>query len=65
MPYTMADFRRDLAKEMLKDMTPQERMKGLTTEQILATLPVTEIERYLACLKNGGAPKKDDSIPQQ
>jgi hypothetical protein len=51
MPYTMADFRRDFAKEMLEEMTPQERLKGLTAEQLLESLPAEEIERFLALLK--------------
>jgi len=30
MPYTMEDFRRDYAKEHLKDLTPDERLEGLS-----------------------------------
>jgi hypothetical protein len=36
MPYTMADFRRDFARECLKDLTPEERLeavKALTPEE--------------------------------
>jgi hypothetical protein len=60
MPYTMADFRRDFVKELLKDLTPEERLEGLPAEEILKALPpeerlkglpAEEIERYLKRLK--------------
>ena len=47
MPYTMADFRRDLAREHLHELTPEERLAGLPPEQILAALPPEQIEAYL------------------
>jgi hypothetical protein len=34
MPYTMEDFRRDYVKEHLKDLTPDERLEGLSPEDI-------------------------------
>jgi hypothetical protein len=44
MPYTMADFKRDFTKEFLKKLTPEERLEGLSPE---------EIERFLKKLKTG------------
>ena len=34
MPYTMKDFRRDCAKEILPDLTVEERLEGLSPEEI-------------------------------
>ncbi len=39
MPYTMEDFRRDYVKEHLKDLSPEERLEGLTPEELLARVP--------------------------
>jgi hypothetical protein len=64
MPYTMADFRRDLAKELLEEMTPQERLKGLTLEQLLEGLSAADIERLRAILNAREQPKKDDPSAQ-
>lgn len=38
MSYTMADFRRDYTKEHLKDLTPEERLEGLSPQEIRAVL---------------------------
>src|SRR5207244_2430906 len=35
MPYTMADYRRDVAREHLHELTVEERLAGLRLEQIL------------------------------
>lgn len=35
MPYTMEDFRRDYVKEHLKDLTVEEILEGMSTEDIL------------------------------
>jgi hypothetical protein len=42
VPYTMADFRRDYVKEHLRDLTPEERLAGLSPEQLLAGLSPEE-----------------------
>ncbi len=34
MPYTMADYERELAQEVLKSLTPKERLQGLKPEEI-------------------------------
>ena len=56
MPYTMEDFERDVAEEvmrkltpeqLLKKLSPEQRLEGLSSEQILARIPLDEIERYL------------------
>ena len=51
MPYTMEDFKRDFLKEhlheFLKEMTPQQRLEGLSPEELLETLPTETIERFL------------------
>ena len=67
MAYTMADFRRDYAKEHFKDLTPEERrevlqrltaeeqqetLQNLTPEQRLAGLSAEEIAAYLKKLKS-------------
>lgn len=41
VPYTMADFKRDFIKENLDVLSPEERLKGMSRE---------EIARYLAKL---------------
>lgn len=38
MPYTMEDFRRDYVKEHLKDLRLDERLEGLSPEQLLAEM---------------------------
>jgi hypothetical protein len=42
MPYTMEDFRRDYVKEHLQQLSPEERLEGLSVE---------EIENYLRKLR--------------
>ena len=42
MPYTMEQFRKEYIKAHLGDLDPEERLKGLTAE---------EIEAYLKNLK--------------
>jgi hypothetical protein len=56
MPYTMEDFRRDYVKEHLSQWTPEERLAGLSVEEILERLPPEEIENYLKRRKNSSAP---------
>jgi hypothetical protein len=48
MPYTIEDFRRDYAKEHLKDLSLEERLEGLS---------VQEIEQYLERRKDRAAPQ--------
>jgi hypothetical protein len=47
MSYTFDDFRRDYAREMLKKMPPEERLRGLLPEERLAGLPPEELARRL------------------
>jgi hypothetical protein len=47
VPYTMDDFKRDFLKEHLKDLTPQERIAGLSPEELLQAVPTEVIERIL------------------
>jgi len=47
MPYTMEDFEREVAEKVLKKLTPQQRLEGLSPEELLSHLPVAEIESYL------------------
>ncbi len=47
MPYTIEDFRREIAREVLPQMTPAERVAGMSPEQILDQLPPEQIEAYL------------------
>jgi hypothetical protein len=55
MSYTMADYRRDTAKEYFKELTPEEQrelLRGLTPEQRLAGLSAEEIAVYLKKLQS-------------
>jgi hypothetical protein len=61
MPYTMEDFERDAAQEVLAKMTPEQLLAGLSPEQVLAGIPLEVIENYLA--KKRAAQAKD--APQQ
>jgi hypothetical protein len=50
MPYTMADFRRDVAKKQFAKLTPEERedvLKALPPEERLAGLSAEQIRKYL------------------
>jgi hypothetical protein len=38
MPYTMEDFEREAAENLLKKMTPEQRLQGLPPEELLAHL---------------------------
>jgi hypothetical protein len=42
MPYTMEDFRRDYVKEHLKDLTPEERLEGLSADELVRRLSPDE-----------------------
>ena len=42
MSYTFQDFRRDLARETLPELTPEERLRGLPPEERLRGLPPEE-----------------------
>jgi hypothetical protein len=48
MPYTMEDFKRDVAREHLHELTAEERLAGLRAEQV---------EAYLKRLRNRPAKK--------
>ncbi|MCS7044974.1 MAG: hypothetical protein NZO58_01330 [Gemmataceae bacterium] len=60
MPYTMDDFRKEVALEVLDQLTPEERLRGLAPEERLRGLAPEErlrgltaeqIERYLRTLQ--------------
>lgn len=58
MPYTLQDFKRELVRENLTELTPAERLAGLSTEEILKQLPAEEIEAYLKGLGKKPTPPK-------
>jgi hypothetical protein len=47
MPYTMEDFRRDVARKYINELTAEERLAGLPPEERLAGLSDDEIEAIL------------------
>jgi len=60
MSYTMEKFRKDYVKAHLRDLDPEDRLKGLEAEEILSRfgaedrlkgLEAEEIEAYLNKLK--------------
>jgi hypothetical protein len=66
MPYTMEDYKRDSARELLKGLTPEQLLqaltpeqllKGLPPEQLLSLLPFAEVEKYVN--KHKGAQDKN------
>ena len=57
----MEDFRRDFAKEHLKDLTPEERrelFKDLSLQERLEGLSTEEIENYLQRRKQEATSRK-------
>jgi hypothetical protein len=59
MPYTMTDFKRDLTRQTLQNMTAEERLaflEKLSPEERLAGLSAEQIEAYLK--KRTATPKK-------
>jgi len=47
MSYTFDDFRRDVARKMLPELLPEERLRGLPPEERLRGLPPEERLRGL------------------
>ena len=47
MPYTMEDFRREVACEHLAELTAEERLVGLPAEEVLVHYTEDQIEAYL------------------
>ena len=45
MPYTMEDYQRDVARRYLDQLPPEERLKGLSIDEILRRFPADEILR--------------------
>lgn len=75
MPYTMKDFRRDLALEYLERLTLEERLQlaglpaeklveRLSPEQRLAGLPLEEIDTYRRGLRRG-SPASRKKMPKR
>ena len=48
MPYTMEDFKHDVALEHLSELTTEERLQGLSIEEILQGLSIEEILKTLS-----------------
>jgi hypothetical protein len=70
MPYTMADFQREYAKEHFKDLTPAERreaLQGLSPEERLEALGLSpeatpeEIAKFLRKMKSDRSASKGKS----
>ena len=70
MSYTMTDFKRDLAKELLEELTPEELLQEVPPEKLLRRLPpevrmkgltAEEIRAYLKKLEAGESPAADES----
>jgi hypothetical protein len=60
MSYTMEDFKRDFFKEHLAKLTPREReevLQSLPTEERLAGLSAEQIRKYLENLTAGRSAK--------
>jgi hypothetical protein len=51
MPYTMADFEREVEQKVLNKASPEKLLAHLTIEQRLAGLSPDELENYLKKLK--------------
>ena len=47
MPYTMEDFEREVEEEFLQKLTPEQRLQGLSVEQVLSQVPLAEMEDFL------------------
>ncbi len=58
MPYTMEDFKHDVALEHLSSLSPEERLQGLSVERRLQGMSIEELEAYLEQLK--ATSKKSD-----
>jgi hypothetical protein len=48
MPYTMEDFKREVALEYLDQLTLEERLRGVTPKEILQHLSDDQIKAYLS-----------------
>jgi hypothetical protein len=62
MSYTMEDFRREYVKDPLKDLTPEERLQGLSLEDRLKGLTPEERAELLKRLQ-GEPPPAAGSAP--
>lgn len=51
MPYTMNDFRKEVALEVMEELSPEERLRGLPPEERLRGLSAKQIEAYLVRLR--------------
>ena len=52
MPYTIDDFRREIVRENIELLSPEERMKGLPAEERLEGLSASELEAHLKRLRS-------------
>lgn len=46
MSYTLDDFRKEIAREVINELAPGERLGGLTRDQILCRLPTKEFVKF-------------------
>jgi hypothetical protein len=68
MPYTMADFEREATEDLLNTLTPEQRLQGLSPEQLLSLLPLAEIEKYVKkqkAAKDKDAPRSRKRRPEK
>ncbi len=47
MPYTVEDYREELKRNVLNNLTVKERIEGLPIEDLLKWFPTEEIEAFL------------------
>jgi hypothetical protein len=57
MPYTMSDFLKEVTREHLHELTPEERLRGLPAEERMRGLPAKQIEDYLRRLRQDARDK--------
>ena len=43
MPYTVEDYLRDVARRYVDQLPPEERLKGLSIDEVLRRFPTDEI----------------------
>lgn len=65
MPYTMNDFRKKVAREVLDQLTPEERLRGLPPEERMADLSSEEIQAYLDTRRDKSLAKKSKSVKKR
>ena len=54
MPYTIENFKRDIARKYLRELTPQERLEGLSLKDRLVGLSSKDVEALLKEIRRQG-----------